>query len=132
MEPLQPKIEIPLPEQDVKKIEENLEFRGQAENSEAHTAETVRQSIKSVSGPVLELDTVKSSQPALDVLPDYANKYPAEAKQRIEDLLQVAADKGLDSANGMAKNDPPYILDAFHDALAEKLLPYLKQKGIIK
>lgn len=130
MEPQQPKIEIPLPEVDVQKIGEHLNERAVSEKIESHTKETVRQSIQTVS--VAPVPQAVPARGDLDVLPDYTKNYSEADKLTIENILQVAADKGLDSANKMAEDKPPYILDAFHDALAEKLLPYLKQKGIIK
>lgn len=132
MEPQQPKIEIPLPESDVEKIGKHLESRSSVESADLQTAENIRESIKAVSVPVTQAEVPPAQESDLDVLPDYADKYSEEAKNKIENLLQLAADKGLDAANSQAENEPPYILDAFHDALAEKLLPYLKQKGIIK
>jgi len=132
MEPQQPKIEIPLPDSDVEKVERHLESRLSLESLDAHAEKAVRESIKAAGEPTKQKEHPEAGEPALDVLPDYTDKYSEEAKTKIENLLQIAADKGLDEANRQAEDEPPYILDAFHDALAEKLLPYLKQKGIIK
>lgn len=130
MEPQPPKIEIPLPPPDLQKIGSNLELKSVTEKIESHTVETVKQSIQAVSQ--VSTTSTQTAQVGLDVLPEYTKNYSEEAKQKIEELLQVAADKGLDAANSNAEGQLPYILDAFHDALAEKLLPYLKQQGIIK
>lgn len=130
MEPQEPKLEIPLPSPDVQKIGEHLDKQAIDGKAISHTQETIRQSIQEVSNAPVAPKQQNSD--TLDVLPEYTKNYSAEDKQKIEDLLQVAADKGLDAANSMAESEQPYILDAFHDALAEKLLPYLKQKGIIK
>lgn len=130
MEPQEPKIEIPLPAPDAEKIGEHIEQRVSNERIEEHTIDSVKQSIQAVSQT-----STPAGQPTeggLDVLPDYTKNYTEEDRAKIEALLQVATDKGLDAANHEAESEPPYILDAFHDALAEKLLPYLKQKGIIK
>ena len=130
MEPQEPKIEIPLPNVDVQKIGERLNERAVAEKIDLHTKETVRESIQTISSmPASQSQSINAD---LDILPDYTKNYSPEDKQVIENLLQAAADKCLNVANGLAKGEAPYILDAFHDALAEKLLPYLKQKGIIK
>ncbi len=130
MEPQEPKLEIPLPSPDVQKIGEHLDKRTVDENIASHTQEAVRQSIQAVSASLDKTPSVVQSN--LDVLPEYTKNYSGEDKKKIEDLLQIAADAGLDAANRKAESEQPYILDAFHDALAEKLLPYLKQKGIIK
>ena len=130
MEPEQPKIEIPLPSPDVQKIGEHLEEKSAIEKIEEHTIDSVKQSIQAISQTSTPVG--QPTEAGLDVLPEYTKNYTEEDKQKIEDLLKVAASKGLDAANGNAEGQPPYILDAFHDALAEKLLPYLKQQGIIK
>ena len=130
MEPEQPKIEIPLPSPDIQKLGEHLEQKSALEKVEEHTIETVKQSIQAVSQTSAPVG--QSTEGGVDVLPEYTKNYTEEDKQKIENLLQVAASKGLDAANSNAEGQPPYILDAFHDALAEKLLPYLKQQGIIK
>ncbi len=62
----------------------------------------------------------------------YTAEQPEEIKQKIEDLLQMAASDGLVKAAAEARRASPFVLDAFHDALAAKVYPYLKEKGLIK
>lgn len=62
----------------------------------------------------------------------YTAEESEEIKQKIENLLQIAASAGLVKAAEEARRSSPFILDAFHDALAAKVYPYLKEKGLIK
>ena|SRR5579864_1376237 len=65
-------------------------------------------------------------------LPDYAQNAPAEVKLEIEYLLDVALRGGLHKAFLEAQKSPYFVQDAFHDALAGKLYPELKKRGIVK
>lgn len=62
----------------------------------------------------------------------YTAEESEDVKQKIENLLQIAASDGLVKAAEEARRSSPFILDAFHDALAAKVYPYLKEKGLIK
>lgn len=65
-------------------------------------------------------------------LPDYAASAPAETKLEIEYLLELAFKKGIAQANREAKKSSPFVLDAFHDALAGKLYEELKKRGMVR
>ena len=65
-------------------------------------------------------------------LPNYAQSAPQEAKLEIEYLLDIAFHKGIAAANAEALKSNPFVLDAFHDALAGKLYPELQRRGILK
>ncbi len=65
-------------------------------------------------------------------LPDYAANAPAETKLEIEHLLETAFREGIMAANTKAARSSPFVLDAFHDALAGKLYPELKKRGIVQ
>ncbi len=67
-----------------------------------------------------------------NILPDYAKTAPEEVKVKIEKLLEMTFRDGLEKAAAEAKKQDPFVLDAFHDSLVEKLYPILKQRGIIK
>jgi len=61
-------------------------------------------------------------------------KLKDEPKERqIELLIQMAFDKSVVEAVGVAKGlDNPYLLDAFHDALVDKLYNKLIEQGKLK
>lgn len=55
---------------------------------------------------------------------------PSDAA-RVNALIDLVPTKGLNKAIEMAKDQPPYILDAFHDALTDKLHDELKRQKLI-
>ena len=65
-------------------------------------------------------------------LPDYAQSSGAKTKLEIEYFLDMAFHHGLDKAVSEARKSSPFVLDAFHDALAGKLYPELKKRGVLK
>ena len=44
----------------------------------------------------------------------------------------MAAGEDITKAVNEARKYPPFVEDAFHDALIDKFLPELKKRGIIK
>ena len=72
------------------------------------------------------------SRSSASPLPDYAQNSPPEVKLEIEYLLDLAFHQGIAKANAEAGKSPPFVLDAFHDALAGKLYPELQRRGILK
>ena len=65
------------------------------------------------------------------VLPGYLNGSSDEVKLKVEKLIDSVFHNGLDKAVGEAKAAGPYILDAFHDALTDKLYEELKSRNLI-
>ncbi len=64
-------------------------------------------------------------------LPQYADSAPPETKLEIEYLIDLALHSGLAKASDASKHAPPFVLDAFHDALAGKLYPEFKRRGLL-
>ncbi len=121
-----------LPSADVAKIAEAAKLHAETPEGKGMKGEDItKKAIQTAAEAVPPVSAAGSGQ-SLNVLTDYAAAAPEEVKQKIESLLQVAANKGLMAATDEAKKSSPFILDSFHDALAAKLYPYLKEKGIIK
>ncbi len=55
-----------------------------------------------------------------------------DVKAIVENLINFAFKFGVERAIMEAKKYPPFVEDAFHDALVDKLVPELKKRGIIK
>ncbi len=73
------------------------------------------------------------SVPSGDFLPSYLSDNKDESMKRsVEYLLQIATDDDVAKAVKEARRYPPFIEDAFHDALIDKFLPEMKKRGIIK
>jgi hypothetical protein len=76
---------------------------------------------------------VPAPAPGGDFLPGYlADSKDEGLKKSVERLLQVAAEEDIVKAVMEAKKYPPFVEDAFHDALIDKFLPELKKRGIVK
>jgi len=81
-----------------------------------------------------EKEKKSSGKKVLDnVLPSYlkTGKTPSEVEMEIERLISMVFNESLSKAIKEAQKQPPFIADAFHDALVDKLLPILKERGII-
>ncbi|MDE2079674.1 MAG: hypothetical protein KGI73_04825 [Patescibacteria group bacterium] len=66
-------------------------------------------------------------------LPEYAKDAPAGTRLEIEHLVDlVFHGKGIVAAASQAAKSSPFVLDAFHDALAGRLYPELQKRGIVK
>ena len=73
------------------------------------------------------------SVPADDFLPNYLAPGDSDRiRKSLEHLLQIAVSEDIEKAVSEARKYPPFIEDAFHDALIDKFLPELKKRGIIK
>jgi hypothetical protein len=67
----------------------------------------------------------------VSILPAYMKDAPAENKLLLEKLLDISLHHGIARGLREAKKAGPHFLDAFHDALVEKLYPELKRRGIV-
>jgi len=74
----------------------------------------------------------ESGEEKNSVLPGYLQDDDEAIKKEVENLVEQVFDKGLEAALKSAAKQSPFIEDAFHDALVDKLLPELKKRGIIK
>ncbi len=123
-------------EADIKVLAEEIrKHRESPEGENLAGKELLKQAIKLLpqTGPQDQTSPPPSpSSSAKNPLPDYAQNASAEVKLEIEYLLDVAFHQGIAKANAEAQKSPPFILDAFHDALAGKLYPELQRRGMLK
>ena len=61
----------------------------------------------------------------------YLDSAPEEEAHQVNALIDMIKEKGLTAAISDARTKTPYILDAFHDALVEKLYNTLKTGNYI-
>ena len=82
-----------------------------------------------VSSPVV------SSQPTQkqddSVLPAYAKKEDPSIKNKVEHLVTLTLQKGLDEGIGFAKKEDPFVIDAYHDSLSDVLIDEMKKRKLI-
>lgn len=78
-----------------------------------------------------EPSSAKASDDKEEYLPDYMEGDGSNeaVKNAVEVLLKITIDNGLLRALRKSKKYPPFIQDAFHDALADKLVPELEKRG---
>ncbi len=119
-------------EADIKRLAEEIAKRREGPEAGRLTErELVKKTIQALTGaPPAASAPASPQQPS--GLPAYLQEAPAEAKLEVEYLLDLAIHHGLEKAAAEAKKSSPFVLDAFHDALANKLYPELQKRGILK
>lgn len=65
-------------------------------------------------------------------LPNYLAGANDDIKAHVHHLLQVAMISGIEKAASSAKKESSYVLDAFHDALVDKLYNELRGRGVLR
>lgn len=97
-----------------------------------------RELVKQILHPIIKQAVVQpqdaASQPSpaqSNVLPDYLQDSSSDIKLQVEELVDLTLHQGIEKAVKAAGKSNAFILDAFHDALTDKLHDILKQKGIL-
>lgn len=72
--------------------------------------------------------------PSDSPLPSYLDSPTADpaVKSAVEDLIRVTFTNGLMRGLREARRASPFVEDAFHDALVDKLIPEMKKRGLMK
>ena len=115
--------------------QEVLEKKALPEYKDVHEKEIV----KEVISPLIKQSVVENQQEKVienqdereKYLPEYMATEPAEVKEKVEELIQVAFDENIVKAASRASKRGDYFVDAFHDALSGKIYDELKQKKVI-
>lgn len=103
--------------------------------------EIIKESILSLAQEISEAPTSPNTQTSssddseeFSYLPSYfidEDSVGDDAKKAVEHLVDVALHGDIEKAIKMSKKYPPFVEDAFHDALVDKLVPELKKRGIL-
>jgi len=64
-------------------------------------------------------------------LPSYLESSDVKVKEIVKNLIMLAFKNGIEEALKEARHYPPFIIDAFHDALVDKIMPELKKRNLI-
>lgn len=124
-------------EADIEKLSKEVaEKRNLPEYKELSEKELVKEHLRSIIKPPItggEKPVVKSQEPSAvsEILPDYLKDSTAEIKLQVEKLVDLVFHQGLEKTVKEAKKTRPFILDAFHDALSDKLYEELKKRKMI-
>jgi len=118
--------------------EEVQKRREMPESKNLSEKEILKQSIEAVPPAAAAVPPAAAAAPPAPApepsgpLPQYAKSASPEVKLEIEYLLDLAFHKGIANSEAEARKSSPFVLDAFHDALAGKLYPELQRRGILK
>lgn len=122
-------------EKDIERLSQEV---AEKKNAPEHKDYSEREIIKKVIEPMIRQSPIQQSAQKRDdktddegVLPAYLDKASNEIKLRTEQLIDITFHKGLENALKEAKKSGPFVLDAFHDALADKLYEEIKRRGMI-
>ncbi len=122
-------------EQDIERLSKEVaEKRNLPEYKELTEKELVKKALEPlVKPPVQSIEQgVQSIESAETVfLPDYLKDSPAEVKLRVEKLVDSVFHQGIKKTVKEAKGGGAFVLDAFHDALTDKLYEELKKRKLI-
>lgn len=118
-------------EADIEKLSKEI---GEKKNLLEYKKITERELIKQTLRPM-----IKSSQPTQSIpsgtqsqiLPDYLASASDEIKFQIEELVDLLFHQGIEKVIKRAQRASPFVLDAFHDALTDKLHEELKKRKLI-
>lgn len=124
------------------KLEKDLErvtteiARRKEKTPEAPPREILKQSLVSFAPPphpsFQKGEGPPSSAASNSRLPSYLSAESPEVKAEVERLVTLALEEGLAPAIAAAAKKSPFVLDALHDALVDKLLPELEKRGALK
>ena len=76
-------------------------------------------------------DAVSATTTTDDDDDSYLDSMPPEAVEKVNGLIEMIGTEGIKKTIELAKEGDPYVLDAFHDALVDKLHGDLKSAGVI-
>ena len=122
-------------EQDIERLSRQIkENKNNPEFKEISERELVKRSLgpivrKQILGQPIDFSPAKPFQTT--ILPDYLIDAPDEIKIKVEKLIDMTFHQGIEKTVEEAQKFGPFILDAYHDALTDKLHAELKERKLI-
>lgn len=117
---------LPFNPEDVEKLRTETErLRLSPESQNLPEKEIIKSSLKSAFPPEEETFSPKEE---IAGAPDYLKNPSLEIKNKLAHLEEISREKGIGQAVKEAGRENPFLLDAFHDYLAEKIM----EEGTIK
>ena len=123
-------------EADIERLSKEIaEKRNLPEYKELPERELIKQTLQ----PLVKQPSIQPSKPTTQptvpaeetIIPNYLKDSPPEIKLRVEKLVDSVFHQGIEKTVKEAKLAGPFILDAFHDALTDKLYDELKKRNLI-
>lgn len=128
-------------EQNIKELEQRLEaLRKQKEQKEPrqvvkdYLVEKTRPRTAAPITPSPFFSKTKpdpKTKPEEKDLPDYMKDCDEKTKSTVSQLIQTAWQKGIEAAVRESRQHGPFVVDALHDALVDKLYDQLKKRKIL-
>lgn len=122
-------------EQDIERLSKEItEKRNLLEHKDLSEKELIKQTLQPIVKPTTKIDesAVQSTGQREEIfLPDYLKDSPAEIKLQVEKLINSVFHQGIEKAAQQASQAGAFILDAFHDALTDKLHEELNRRKMI-
>ena len=122
-------------EQDLQRVTSEIARKREA-TPDVSPREIVKQSLATIAPvpPQSSKNSEEPTSPASDYanIPSYLSEESPEVKKEVERLVSLAFEEGIGPAVAVAAKRSPFILDALHDALTDKLLPELEKRGMFK
>ncbi|MDP3956643.1 MAG: hypothetical protein Q8P97_01455 [bacterium] len=131
--PIEKIIEKPL-ESDMERLAREVkEVQKQPEFKSAAPKEVIKQSLKSFGGSATTATDDKSAPPDdAALLPNYMQSENEATQEELERLVEISIRDGFEVGISKARERGSFMVDAIHDALAEKVYPELKRRGILE
>ncbi len=125
---IEPKVNSNVFEADVDRIAGEFEQkRSLPENKDSSSREVVRKTIHEMTGHPLPVSGQKLSKDK--GLLGFLTDMPEAAQREVAHYLDLVEKEGILNAVKKAQESNPQILDAFHDALTEKMHEKLEGRG---
>ncbi|MEI6479220.1 MAG: hypothetical protein WCO21_00085 [bacterium] len=99
------------------------------ENYAEQVAPLQNTSVSGYKGPVSQATPASGS-----TLPNYLfnSEISEEIKREVSKLIESVLSENIETAIKESKKHSPFVQDAFHDALVDKLMPELIKRGVFK
>ena len=120
-------------EQEIAELSKAIEEKRSAlaaERGVVAEREVVQQVVSGYVAPTVQ--AVSTPIPAPASSNSYLDTLDPVSVTKVNDLVTSIGESGFKQAISRAKEEIPYILDAFHDALVTYLYEDLKKRGIVK
>lgn len=127
-------------EQEIEKLSQEiiekqklLETKKSLEEKEIVEREIIKESLRPIIYQPLPPKTsvVPPVSPEDKNLPNYLQNSSTEIKREVEKLINLAFSQGIKKTVAQARQNKAFVLDAFHDALTDKLYEELKKRKLL-
>ena len=110
------------------KREESPEFKNLSDREIISHVLQVHTGVQPQNNPVISAQT-DNGQPSN--VPGYASSADPQTKEKLEELINMTLENGISAGVNKVRGQDPYLIDLYHDALADKLYDEMKKRNLI-